>query len=124
MLGSPGPDQGYVVHLTDTIAGTLTLGHHEHEVDAMAAIQAVALKRASLYGRAPVIHDVQAAVVALGFDKPAPTGDAGERRSALLEECHHPHFYLRLRSIADLVPAEALERPVNDIKSAGVVAAW
>src|SRR4051812_5257700 len=67
-LGSPGPDQGYVSHLTDTLKGTLKLGSHEHETDALAAVAAVGLKRASLFGRAPVIHDVQAAVVLLGFD--------------------------------------------------------
>ena len=122
LLGNPGPDQGYVEHLVDTVADSLVLGSHEHLADARAAVGAVANKRASLFGRAPVIHDVHAAVTTLGFNKPAPSGEAGERRATLLEECHHPHYYKRLRTIVDLVPAEALERPSSAITTA--VADW
>ncbi|NLA37053.1 MAG: hypothetical protein GX868_15400 [Actinobacteria bacterium] len=120
MLGSPGPDQGYVEHLVDTVADALVLGAHEHLADVRAAVGAVANKRASLYGRAPVIHDVQAAVAALGFYKPAPSGAAGERRAELLEECHHPHYYKRLRAIVDKVPAEALHQPIGQITTVAV----
>lgn len=121
-LGSPGPDQGFVDHLLDTVEDGLVAGPHEHVADLRAAVGAVALKRASLYGRAPVIHDVTAAITLLGFDKPAPSGEAGERRALLLAECHHPHFYVRLREIADKVPAEALKRPISEITAA--VAEW
>ncbi|HPB46674.1 MAG: hypothetical protein M9952_08795 [Microthrixaceae bacterium] len=121
-LGAPGPDPGYVDRLVDTVESSLKLGHHEHLADVREAIAVVALKRASLFGRAPVIHDVTAAVTALGFDQAPPSGDAGERRAALLEECHHPHFYVRLRSIADLVEAEVLAQPAAKITSA--VANW
>src|SRR4051812_4621084 len=77
-LGNPGPDQGYVMHLTDTLRGSLRLADGEHEADALAAVGSVALKRASLFGRAPVIHDVKAAAHLLGLDQPPPTGEAGE----------------------------------------------
>lgn len=123
-LGSPGPDQGYVVHLTDTLRDTLHLGSHEHEVDALAAVAAVGLKRASLFGRAPVIHDVQAAVVALGFDVEPPTGDAAERRRLRLEEAHHPHFYDKLRDIVDEIGPEWLHRPLAAIQKDGAVIVW
>jgi hypothetical protein len=123
-LGSPGPDQGYVVHLTDTLVGTLQLGSHEHESDALAAVAAVGLKRASLFGRAPVIHDVQAGVVVLGFDQAPPTGEAAERRRLRLEEAHHPHFYGKLRSIVDEIGPELLHRPLSAIEKDGTQITW
>ncbi|MFN8053182.1 MAG: hypothetical protein U0Q22_17190 [Acidimicrobiales bacterium] len=123
-LGNPGPDQGYVSHLTDTLAGTLTLGAGEHEVDALAVVGAVALKRASLFGRAPVIHDVQAAVVALGLDRPAPTGAAADVRRRALEEAHHPHVYDKVRDIVDTVSADYLHRPIDAIRADGATVTW
>lgn len=123
-LGSPGPDQGYVIHLTDTLVGTLKLGLNEHESDALAVVGAVGLKRASAFGRAPVIHDVQAAVRALGFDVSPPAGDVGERRRLRLEEAHHPHFYDKLRDIVDEVPTEFLHRPLSVIQQDAAVVSW
>ena len=123
-LGSPGPDQGFVLHLTDTLRGTLQLGSHEHETDALAAVGAVGLKRASLFGRAPVIHDVKAAVTVLGFDQAPPTGDEGERRRLRLEEAHHPHFYDKLREIVDEIGPELLHRPLSAIQQDGVQITW
>lgn len=123
-LGSPGPDQGFVIHLTDTLAGTLQLGAHEHESDALAAVGAVGLKRASAFGRAPVVHDVQAAVRALGFDVAPPSGDAGERRRLALEEAHHPHYYDKLRDIVDRVPTEWLHRPLATIRQDAAIVTW
>jgi len=123
-LGSPGPDQGYVIHLTDTLKGTLKTGEHEHEADLLAVVGAVGLKRASLFGRAPVIHDVQAAVTLLGFDVSPPSGEAGERRRLRLEEAHHPHFYDKLRSVVDEIGPELLHRPLDAIRRDGVAVSW
>lgn len=123
-LGNPGPDQGYVAHLTDTVSGTLRLGDHEHEADALAVVAAVALKRASAFGRAPVVHDVTAAVHVLGFDAAPPAGEAAERRRLRLEEVHHPHFYDQLRDIVDEVPLESLHRPLPAIAADGPVVTW
>jgi hypothetical protein len=123
-LGNPGPDQGYADVLCDTIRGTLTLADGEHESDALAAVKGVALKRASLFGRAPVVHDITSAVAALGLKSAVPTGDAGERRRLLLEEAHHPHCYDKLRAIVDGVDEEALNRPVDQIVATGTVIDW
>ncbi|HNI34235.1 MAG TPA: hypothetical protein PLV93_02485 [Microthrixaceae bacterium] len=123
-LGSPGPDQGYVVHLTDTLKGKVQLGAHEHEADVLAVVGAVALKRAALFGRAPVIHDVQAAVAVLGFGRPAPTGEEGERRRLRLEEAHHPHFYDKLRDVVDEIGPEFLHRPLDAIVQTGTQITW
>src|SRR5215204_1081107 len=71
-MGYPGPDQGYMLKLARTFEGQLVLTEGEHEADAMAGGIAVALKRASLFGRAPVIHDLRIAFTIWGFLAPAP----------------------------------------------------
>ncbi|MFN8019879.1 MAG: hypothetical protein U0P45_17425, partial [Acidimicrobiales bacterium] len=102
-------------------ADSLRLADGEHAADALAAVAAVALKRAASFGRAPVSHDVTAAVSALGLDISPPTGDAAERRRLALEEAHHPHFYKKLRAIADAVPAELLHQPLAAVTTAPAV---
>lgn len=116
-LGSPGPDQGYVLTLTGRFAGRLTLVEGEHERDALAGASAVALKRASRFGRAPVIHDLRVALTIWGFLGPAPP-DLLELRKPLFEEVAHPHHYAEQRQIADLVPDEALRLSPDQVTEA------
>ena len=113
-LGSPGPDQGFVLRIAQRLADALVLGDGEHRGDAVAAVSAVALKRASLFGRAPVVHDVRAAIEILGFGANA-SSDLADWRRVAIEEAHHPHHYPKLRAIADAVPADVLHRPLDAI---------
>jgi hypothetical protein len=106
-LGHQGPDQGYALRLVRRFEGKLTLTAGEHEKDALAGAVAVALKRASIFGRAPVIHDLTLALTVWGFLGDAPTELVASRRH-LFEEVWHPHHYAELRRIADLVPEETL----------------
>ena len=114
-LGSPGPDQGYVLTLAREFAGRLELGEGEHEVDALAGASAVALKRASLFGRAPVIHDLTAGLEIWHWFDAAPPSDLDELRRDMFKEAHHPHHYPKLRRIADVVGPEVLARPLDAI---------
>jgi hypothetical protein len=66
------------------------------------------MKRASLLGRAPVIHDLTVALTVWGFlDAEAPK-ELVDQRKRLFEEVSHPHHYSGLRRIVDLVPGKAL----------------
>ena len=114
-LGSQGPDQGYVLTIAATFAGRLHLEPGEHERDALAGSSSVALKRASLFRRAPVVHDLTAALTIWGFLGSASAPELLTARLAWFNECHHPHFYDRLRRIADAVPAEMLHQPLTAI---------
>jgi hypothetical protein len=106
-LGVPGPDQGYVLKLVRQFEGQLTLAEGEHEDDAIHGCVPVALKRASLYGRAPVVHDLTVAFAAWGFlAEPDPA--LLELRRSLFEEVRQPHHYLNKRLIADSVPESTL----------------
>ena len=106
-LGHQGPDQGYALLLVRRFEGRLTLTSGEHEKDALAGAVAVALKRASILGRAPVIHDLTVALTVWGFLGDAPK-ELVELRHQLFEEVWHPHHYAELGRIADLVPEETL----------------
>ncbi len=108
-LGNQGPDQGYMLSLARRFEGKLTLAPGEHERDALAGAVGVALKRASLFGRAPVVHDLTIGLTIWGFLGEAPK-DLVDLRTHLFEEVWHPHHYAALGRIVDLVSEDALRR--------------
>jgi hypothetical protein len=107
-LGHQGPDQGYALRLARQFEGKLTLAPGEHERDALAGAVAVALKRASLFGRAPVIHDLRVALTVWGYLDESPDEELVELRKRLFAEVSHPHHYAELRGIVDRVPGATL----------------
>jgi hypothetical protein len=122
-FGVPGPDQGYVLVLARRFEGTLHLTDGEHERDALAGSAAIALKRASLFGRAPVIHDLTVALTVWGFLEPEPPEDLVQLRRELFEEVAHPHHYAEQRQLVDLVP-EAVLRMIPGEVAAAHAADW
>lgn len=116
-LGNQGPDQGYVLHLVRRFAGKLNLTSGEHERDALAGAAAIALKRASLFGRAPVVHDLTVALTIWGFLGDAPA-DLVALRKSLFEEVWHSHHYAEQRRIADLVPGHVLRMSPQQVTEA------
>lgn len=116
-LGNQGPDQGYVLKLARRFEGRLTLTDGEHERDALAGAVGVALKRASLFGRAPVVHDLTVALTVWGFLGDAPK-DLVELRKPLFDEVAHPHHYAEQRHIADLVPEAVLRQTPQQVADA------
>jgi hypothetical protein len=116
-LGNQGPDQGYVLTLARRFEGKLTLTSGEHERDALAGAVTVALKRASLFGRAPVVHDLTVGLTIWGFLGDAPA-DLVAMRKPLFEEVAHPHHYAEQRRIADLVPDDVLRQTPAQVAEA------
>ena len=116
-LGNQGPDQGYVLRLAGGFAGKLALTSGEHERDALAGAAAIALKRASLFGRAPVVHDLTVAFTIWGFLGDAPA-ELVTLRKPLFEEVWHPHHYAAQRRLADLVPDDVLRLTPEEVASA------
>jgi hypothetical protein len=107
-LGSPGPDQGFAITIAERFREKLHLRPGEHAEDAIAGSVGVALKRASLFGRAPVVHDLTIAFTIWGFlDEHAPDEQVAVRR-VLFEEIAHPHHYVEQRKVADRVPEATL----------------
>lgn len=114
-LGNQGPDQGFMLSLARRFEGKLTLTPGEHERDALAGAVGIALKRASLLGRAPVVHDLTVALTLWGFLGTAPQ-DLVDLRTHLFEEVAHPHSYGTLRQLVDLVPEATLRLTPEQVR--------
>ncbi len=104
-FGTPGPDQGYALTLAQRFEERLELGPGEHGEDAIAGCVGVALRRAALFGRAPVIHDLELAFTLWGFLGDAPA-DLVEYRMPLFQGVSHD--YDRQREIAERVAESTL----------------
>jgi hypothetical protein len=99
-LGSQGPDQGFALTLARRLEGQLVLADGEHREDAVAGAVAVAMKRASQFGRAPVIYDLEHAFRLFGFIGTAPPDLVTFRRKRFEGARHH---YWDQRAIVDIV---------------------
>ena len=66
-FGFQGPDQGYMLKLAKRFVNRLILMPGEDVHDVLAGCSAVALKRASLFGRAPVVYDLILVLQLFGF---------------------------------------------------------
>ena len=82
-MGWQGPDQGYALSLADRFVDRVLLEDDERFDDAAAGCVHVAMKRASLYGRAPVIHDLEIAFRLWGFLDVEPAEELVSRRKHL-----------------------------------------
>jgi hypothetical protein len=117
LLGYQGPDQGFMLKLARQFRGKLSLSKGEHERDALAGACAVALRRASLFGRAPVVHDLTVALTVWGFLGDAPA-ELVQLRRTLFEEVAHPHHYPEQRRIVDLVSEDTLRMTPQQVAQA------
>ncbi|HET7489970.1 MAG TPA: hypothetical protein VFJ85_18740 [Acidimicrobiales bacterium] len=104
-FGTPGPDQGYALTLAQRFVERLELGPDEHDEDAVAGCLGVALRRASLFGRAPVVHDLDLAFTLFGYLGGAPA-DLVTWRTAKLRGAAHDYWVQR--DAADAVPEATL----------------
>ena len=106
-MGCQGPDQGYALKLAERFAGQLVLADGEREDDALAGCCAVALRRASLFARAPVMHDLRLALGLFGFLIDADAALVSWRRAHFAGAAGHHGYHVKLR-LAELVPTETL----------------
>jgi hypothetical protein len=109
-LGVPGPDQGYALKLANQFRGRLVLATGEDEDDAIAGCLAVALRRAALFGRAPMVHDLTSAFALWGFLAEASPELVAARRE-VFAGVGHLHHYMERRAVVDAVPEELLRLP-------------
>lgn len=117
-LGVTGPDPGYALTMAARYRGKLQLSPGEKESDALAGAAAIAMKRAALAGRAPILADVKVALTIWGFLSASPPAELVELRKDVFEEVHNPADYPRLRNLADMVPAEVLSADPDTIARA------
>lgn len=118
-FGTTGPDQGYGLKLAKRFLDTLTLTKGEHSADAVAGCLPVALKRAALFGRAPVIFDLELAFTLFGFLGDAPDDLVSYRKPLFAEASHH---YWDQRALADAVPESTLRLSPAEVR--GRLSGW
>jgi hypothetical protein len=113
-LGTAGPDQGYAYRLVHLFDDRLHLGGVDRD-DAIAGCVAIAMKRAGLFGRAPVVHDLTAGFTVYGFlDSDVPAG-LSRLRQELFAEVKSNHHYTERRHLVDRVLDDVLLQPHDEI---------
>jgi len=118
-FGTPGPDQGYALKLAHRFEDRLRLAPGESAEDAEAGCVAVALCRAALFGRAPVVYDLEHAFTLWGFLGEAPADLVEHRRPLFSAAAHH---YEAKREIADRVPEATLRLTPAQVRES--LAGW
>ncbi|BAN01619.1 hypothetical protein [Ilumatobacter coccineus] len=109
-LGAPGPDQGFAIKIANSLRPKLHLQAGENADDVVRGCLGVALRRASMFSRAPVVHDLTIAFTVWGFYDEAPADELVAIRSAMFEGLRHVgHHYTESRQVVDAVPASTLE---------------
>lgn len=105
LFGAQGPDQGYALRLAERFKGKLVLEEGEVPADVVAGCVAVATRRAGLFGRAPVIGDVDLAFRVWGFLGGAPADLVEFRKDWFFGAAHD---YFGTRELAQRLPESTL----------------
>lgn len=110
-LGVTGPDPGYALTMVEHYRGKLLLqpAGYAYEEDVLRGAAEIAMKRAALAGRAPILADVTVALTVWGFLDAMPDPELVALRRDMFEAVHHISAdYFRLRALPDAVPAWVL----------------
>jgi hypothetical protein len=117
-FGSQGPDQGYALKLLHLFDGKIHVSGGEHIEDAEAGCVGVALKRASIFGRAPMVHDLTVAFTLWGFLDESPPAELVDIRRTMFAEVHLPQHYDEQRAVVDAVPESTLRMSPTEVAEA------
>ena len=123
-LGHQGPDQGFALALAARLRPRIVPQTGEDAEDAVVGCVAIAMRRASHYGRAPVIHDLLVAFGIWGWFLVLPPADlVARRREAFAGLAHVAISYERLRALVDRVPATTISMTPAQVE-AGMPGSW
>lgn len=116
-LGYQGPDQGYVITLAHRARQRVKATAGESLEDILRGCSLIALRRASLYGRAPVVHDINVALTMWGYLSDSPPPDLVTVRKELFLGVGNVHHYKEGRALADMVPESTLRMTPEQVAS-------
>jgi hypothetical protein len=119
LRGRPGPNVGYGYTLAERAHEQFRLAPHEEIHDAMSVVAEIAMKRAALFGRAPVMADVELAMTLLGYDGSADDAFGTRRAHAVRDAAHN---YPLRRALVDSVPDSLLTQGPAEL--GGDIARW
>jgi hypothetical protein len=120
--GRPGPDQGYALGLARRFEGRLRLREGESPADALAGAALIASRRSALYGRAPTVFDLEAALALWGFLADDPPADLVAARRAAFSGASHD--YVVQRALVDRVPEHALRMRADAVAATVAAGQW
>jgi hypothetical protein len=124
-LGYQGPDQGYAIGLANRFNERITVLRGESIADAKRGALNIALRRASIFGRAPMIHDLTMAFTMWGFfDTNPPDELVALRRSAFAGVANAAHHYDEGRAIVDAIPEDTLRMSHAQVTAAYGAGSW
>ncbi|MFZ0060020.1 MAG: hypothetical protein ACLQAN_06570 [Acidimicrobiales bacterium] len=114
--GTAGPDQGFALLLAERLADRLVLSPGERREDVLGGAVGIALRRAALFGRAPVLADVELALAIFGYLAPAPP-ELVEFRHGLFDGVSRD--YWAQRELAHQIPESTLRlaSPAIDVST-------
>jgi hypothetical protein len=113
-FGSTGPDLGYGLKLARLLVPKIKVTEGELAADAVAGCFAVGAKRAAMFGRAPVIFDMELAYALWGFLDGAPADLIAFRKPLFMGAAHE---YWEQRQIVDRVKESTLRMTVDQAKA-------
>ncbi len=114
MLGSPGPDLGYVLSLLVRFRDRLQLDPLEHSADVEAVAAEIAMRRASGFGRAPTSTDLEVGFTILGVLGMSNPEQVAWRRPLVHDAAHH---YEPRRATVDAVDPAVLRLSLETVRS-------
>ncbi|HEX3947941.1 MAG TPA: hypothetical protein VHW47_09555 [Acidimicrobiales bacterium] len=120
-MGTPGPDQGFALRLARRFEERLSLQAGESAEDIVVGCALVASRRSALFGRAPSVYDVRAALALWSFLAPAPDGLVEERRRAFQSVSHD---YVVQRALVDRVPESTLGLSPQAVEAEVAAGRW
>jgi len=109
-LGVPGPDQGYALELATRFEDRLALEPGERSEDVLAGAVAIGLRRAAMFGRAPVVADIELPLLLFGYlAREEPVQLSSELATLRRERFSGAkHDYWRRGALAEGVPEGTL----------------
>jgi hypothetical protein len=118
-LGHQGPDQGFAIKIAKSFAEKVHLQPAERFDDVVAGSLGIALRRASMFSRAPVVHDLTIAFTIWGLLDPSPPTELlAARRAAFEGLANLAHHYEQSRALVDQVPDATLRMTPQQVQAA------
>jgi hypothetical protein len=118
-LGFQGPDQGFALKIARSFRERVSLAGGEHWDDVVGGCLGIALRRASIFSRAPVVHDLTIAFTIWGFlDVDPPAALVAVRTPTFEGLGNLAHNYEQARALVDLIPEATLRMTPQQVTAA------
>jgi hypothetical protein len=114
LFGSPGPDSGYALTLAERFHGRITAVFPETVHDAESLAAQFAMRRGGVFGRAPVLGDLELGFTLFGWLGDPPADLVEWRRKAAAGVAHD---YARRVTLIEAIPEWVVRHGVDDIRA-------